>query len=123
MVLTPERPLLEAEGVTWVQAHLADGGPIGIYPGHAPLLAETAAALLRYADLAGEHALDLAAGILQVGGGDVIVLAGELVQTPEVSETSEVLQDVRFDRLARDLLARLEAQPDGVLDVDHEENE
>jgi len=122
-VLTPERPLLEAEGVAWVQARLADGGPIGIYPGHAPLLAETAAAPLRYADPSGEHALDLAAGILQVGGGDVTVLAGELVQTSEVSETSEILQDVRFDRLARDLLARLEAQPDGVLDVDHEENE
>jgi len=121
VVLTPERPLLEARDVAWVQARLADGGPIGIYPGHAPLLAETAAAPLRYADPSGEHALDVAAGILQVGDGDVTVFTAEPAPASGGSETSTVLQDVRFDRLARDLLARLKARPDGVLDVSYEE--
>ena len=112
-VLTPERTLLETEQVTQVHAHLADGGPIGIYPGHAPLLAETVAAPLRYVDASGEHAIDLGAGILQVSDASVTVFAD---QTSEVWQTSEVSEDdVYFDRLARELLAGLGAQPDGVL--------
>ncbi len=118
-VLTPERALLEAEGVTQVQARLADGGPIGIYPGHAPLLAETVAAPLRYADPSGEHAIDLDAGILQVNGDGVTVFAGS--QTSGVWRTPEVFEnDEHFDRLARELLATLDAQPDGVLDSETE---
>ena len=57
-VLTPEQTLLDVQRVAWVQVQLADGGPIGVYPGHAPLLAETTAAPLRYQDPSGEHALD-----------------------------------------------------------------
>ena len=49
-VLTPAETLLEVEGVKWVRVQLADGGGISIWPGHAPLLAETVAAELRYAD-------------------------------------------------------------------------
>ena len=109
-VLTPERRLLEAEGVTQVQAQLADGGPIGIYPSHAPLLAETVAAPLRYADVSGKYAIDLGAGILQVNGEDVTVFAGS--QTSEVCENDE-----QFDQLARDLLTTLDAQSEGVLHV------
>ena len=48
-VLTPAETLLEVEGVKWVRVQLADGGRISIWPGHAPLLAETVAAALRYA--------------------------------------------------------------------------
>jgi F0F1-type ATP synthase epsilon subunit len=115
-VLTPERALLEAEEVTQVQAQLADGSPIGIYPGHAPLLTETVAAPLRYTDPSGKHEIDLCAGILQVSDADVTVFAGS--QTSEVS-TSEVLEDdEHFDRLTYDLLARLNAQPDSVLDTE-----
>jgi len=115
-VLTPERALLEAGGVTQVHAQLADGAPIGIHPGHAPLLAETVAAPLHYTDPSGEHAIDLGAGILQVSSDGVTVFAGS--QTSEVWQTSEVLDDGHFDRLARDLLAKLNAQPDDVLDIE-----
>jgi F0F1-type ATP synthase epsilon subunit len=117
-VLTPERTLLAVKGVTQVQAQLADGSPIGIYPGHAPLLAETVAAPLRYTDPSGEHALDLCAGILQVGDEGVTVFARS--QISEVCETSEILEedDGRFDRLAHELLTRLNAQPDEVLDIE-----
>jgi F0F1-type ATP synthase epsilon subunit len=115
-VLTPDRALLEAERVTEVHAQLADGAPIGIYPGHAPLLAETVAEPLRYADRSGEHAIDLGAGILRVSEDSVTVFANqtsEVWQTPEVSEDDE-----HFDRLARDLLAKLNAQPENVLDIE-----
>jgi F0F1-type ATP synthase epsilon subunit len=116
-VLTPEQVLLEVQGVTRVQAQLADGSPIGIYPGHAPLLAETVAAPLHYTDASGEHALDLCAGILQVGDESVTVFARP--QTSRVSETLEVSEnDSRFDRLAHELLANPNAQPDEVLDIE-----
>lgn len=118
-VLTPERALLEVKGVSQVQAQLADGGPIGIYPGHAPLLAETVAAPLRYDDRLGEHTINLDAGILQVSGERVTVFAGS--QTSRVSETLEISEDDRhFDRLAQELLAKLNAQPDRVLDNETE---
>lgn len=116
-VLTPARTLLDVESAAWVQAQLADGGPVGIYPGHAPLLAETVAAPLRYADRSGEHALDLGGGILRVNGEGVMVLTRG-VETSRVSETLEVSEDDwRFDRLARELLSALSAQPDGALEA------
>jgi hypothetical protein len=44
IVTTPAETILDVPDVRWVQARLADGGGIGIWPGHAPLLAETVAA-------------------------------------------------------------------------------
>jgi F0F1-type ATP synthase epsilon subunit len=120
-VLTPAETLLEVEEVAWVQVRLADGGGMGIYPGHAPLLAETVTATLRYADPWGEHALEVEAGVLQVDGDGVTILTSGVVQTSEVCETSEVLEGARFDRLAQALVSILEAQPVEVLDVDGEE--
>jgi F0F1-type ATP synthase epsilon subunit len=111
--MTPAQMLLEAKGVTWMQAHLADGGPIGIYPGHAPLLAETVAAPLRYADASGEHAIDLDAGILQVSSVDVTVFAGKA--KPYKGAES----DKHFDQLARELMITLDAQPDEILNGEY----
>ncbi|MBU0495008.1 MAG: hypothetical protein KKA73_00045 [Chloroflexi bacterium] len=114
-VLTPGKTLLDVAGVRWVQAQLADGGGIGIRPGHAPLLAETVAAPLRYADDAGEHELALAAGILQIERGHVTIFTSGLAQTAKVSG------DVRFDRLARALLTTLRARPQEVPDDDQKQ--
>jgi F0F1-type ATP synthase epsilon subunit len=72
-VVTPAETLLEAVDVRWVKAELADGAGIGIWPGHAPLLAETLAAILRYADQSGEHSMPLQAGVLYVAHGRVTV--------------------------------------------------
>ncbi|MFL7793196.1 MAG: F0F1 ATP synthase subunit epsilon [Anaerolineae bacterium] len=124
-VVMPAQKLLEAEGVAWVQASLADGGPIGIYPGHAPLLAETVTAPLRYADASGEHTIDLNAGILQVSEKSVTVFTDNQtrggVQSYGLPETSRVSMDDRhFDRLAQELLATLNAQPNGVLNNETE---
>jgi F-type H+-transporting ATPase subunit epsilon len=111
MVLTPAETLLDVAEVAWVQVQLSDGGGIGIYPGHAPLLAETVTAPLRYADELGEHALDLEAGILQVERDGVTIFTNGLAQTSEVSETLEVSEGARFERLAQALLTTLQAQP------------
>ncbi len=119
-VVTPAETLLDAKEVVWVQARLIDGGGVGIYPGHAPLLAETVIAPLRYADLLGEHTLDLEAGILQVDDSGVTIFTSGL-QTFDVSETLEALDDERFDRLAQALLVALQAQPERTVGTDVEE--
>lgn len=115
-VLTLAETLLDVEEVAWVRARLADGGGISIYPGHAPLLAETVTAPLRYANGSGEHVLELEAGILQVDRDGVTIFTSGLTQTSEVSE------DKRFDRLARTLLTAMPAQPGDVLDAGDEES-
>jgi F-type H+-transporting ATPase subunit epsilon len=97
-VLLPGEVLLDGIDIAWVQVQLADGGGIGIYPGHAPLLAETVTAPLRYADDEGEHTLDLVAGILHVDSqGATILTTGEKEVEAELEASSE---KVRFQRLA-----------------------
>jgi F0F1-type ATP synthase epsilon subunit len=73
VIRTPAETALEAHDVTWVQVQLADGGPITILPGHAPLLAESVAAPLRYVDGAGDHSVLVNAGLLYVARGEVTV--------------------------------------------------
>jgi len=88
-VLTPAQTLLDAQEVAWVQARLADSGSVGIYPGHAPLLAETIAAPLRYADPSGVHTLDLEAGFLQVEGEGVTIFTSGQGQPAGPRQTAE----------------------------------
>lgn len=73
-VQTPAEKLLELDGVAWVQVELADGGSIGIWPGHAPLLAETVRAPLRWADARGEHRRALEAGVLEIAHNRVTIM-------------------------------------------------
>lgn len=76
-VLTPAGPLLDVSDVAWVQAQLADGGGLGIYPQHTPLLAETQTAPLRYVVAGQERQTErLEAGILRVSEGQVLLLTG-----------------------------------------------
>ena len=135
-VLTPAETLLEVEGVKWVRVQLADGGGISIWPGHAPLLAETVAAALRYAggpvppqstaegsaaegpvapqsavEGTGEHTLDLEGGIVQVERDRVTILTSGSLRHAVVGRPPGADEDeARFDRLARDLLTTLGAQ-------------
>jgi hypothetical protein len=120
-VLTPAETLLDAEKVAWVQAHLADGGGFGIWPGHAPLIAETVNAPLRYADDAGEHALDLEAGFLRVDREGVMLLTSGLARTPAALETPEDSDGTGFDRLAGALLAAMEPRRGEVSSTGDEE--
>lgn len=108
-VLTPAETLAEVEGVKWVQALLADGCGISIWPGHAPLLAETVTAPLRYADATGEHTLDLEVGILQVDRDGVTIFTSGLAQPPADSKPAGGWGEARFDRLTQTLLATLGA--------------
>ncbi len=113
LVLAPGETLLNVEGVTRIQVQLADGGGLGIYPGHAPLLAETVTAPLTYWDSDGEHALEVGAGILHIRGTQVEIFTSGFMRARDVSPESDL--DLQFDRLARELMTRMQAQPEDVI--------
>jgi len=124
-VLNPAQTLLATDRAQWVRLRLADGTRLSIYPGHAPLLAETVAAPLRYADGDGEHVFRAGAGILRVRGDRVTVFTSHESATEGEPETLAVSVERRFERLARELTAKLEREEDGglgdVLVTDHEQ--
>lgn len=117
-VLTPTETLLDAEDVHRVHLRLVDGVGISIYPGHAPLLAETVTAPLRYADADGEHALHAEAGILQVDDGEVMIFTTGRPGGDEVTAPPAVTGERRFERLARELQERLENEPRQLFEAD-----
>jgi len=105
VVRTAEKTVLEAARVQWIQVQLADGGGIHILPGHAPLLAETVTAPLRYADASGEHSLRIQAGILQIAPGQVTVYTtGRADVGAAAGPSVEHAKERRFNRLAEALL-------------------
>ena len=75
--ITPSTTLIDAESVEWVHVALAGNKSLTVWPGHASLLAETVADVVRYADTAGTHMVELPPGILRVQDDAVTVfLAG-----------------------------------------------
>jgi F0F1-type ATP synthase epsilon subunit len=120
-VLTPAETLLRVEAARWVYVRLADGAGISIHPGHAPLLAETITASLRYADASGEHGFDARAGILHIEGENVTVFTSGESEPAQARRPSTASEERRFDRLARELRARLETEGKNILERDREE--
>ncbi|MBN1921724.1 MAG: hypothetical protein JW892_10795 [Anaerolineae bacterium] len=103
IVLTPETTLLDVSGVQQVQLRLSDGGGLGVFPGHAPLVAEISSAPLWYIDAEGRHHLDLDSGILQISSAVVTVFTSGLQTRAPAVESSVLEEGVRFERLARDV--------------------
>jgi F0F1-type ATP synthase epsilon subunit len=124
-VVTPAGTLLDVPEVAWVQVLLADGGGMGIYPGHAPLLAETRAAPLRYAVAVAptiEHQTeDLEGGILQIAANQVLLLTGGPAFAPANGDLPSPEEIQQFDRLAGTLLAALQAASDAAWGIDGED--
>ncbi len=120
-VLTPAETLLRVEQAEWVHVRLTDGTGLTVYPGHAPLLAETVTASLRYADDSGEHAFDVEAGILQIEDGDVMIFTSGRPEVAEVPKPSAVAEEKHFERLARELRDTVEREPETLLENGGEE--
>ena len=100
-VWSPAETVIDVEGVQWVHLELNRARPLTIWPGHAPLLAETTAETVRYADDAGTHAVELPSGMLQLRENEVLILVGGALQPS--SQDGE-----RFDRLTDALLETLD---------------
>lgn len=114
-VRNPVETLLESDQTEWVHLRLADGTGLTVYPGHAPLLAETVTTQLRYANETGEHAFNAEAGILQVKGNQVTVFTSSEAEVETTPDPSPVPEARRFERLARQLRAKLEGETDSAL--------
>lgn len=99
-VHSPDGPSLEAEHLLEVVVPLADGGPIGIRPRHAALIAETVSGPIQYQSDEERFEVELLAGILSIRDNVVTILsAGE---NEEAEITIEPSPDP-FDRLAETL--------------------
>jgi F0F1-type ATP synthase epsilon subunit len=95
LILTPEETLLEAEDVSKVRLPLADGGSVGVHPGHHPLLAETRAGRVEYGEEDYSEAASVRAGILHVEEDRVTIYtsgwAGEAEEA--AGESLDVLEE------------------------------
>ncbi len=120
-VLTPAETLLEVAAVEKVRLKLQDGGWLSIYPLHAPLIAETMAGNVSYIEEGMMRSINVAPGILQIAGGDITIFtSGEIGVKAAGRPPEELAEEAeRFDRLARQLLISLRAQPDGVMGGAH----
>jgi F0F1-type ATP synthase epsilon subunit len=100
---TPGETLVEATKVEWVHVELSGNKGLTIWPGHAPMLGQTAAEPLRYADPSGTHLVDLPPGVLQVRDDTVTIFLASTIDDPVWKWTGE--DGERFERLAETLLA------------------
>ena len=88
-VLSPDGPLLEADRLLEVLIPLVDGGPIGIRPRHASLIAETVSGPIRYQTETELFEVELMAGILSIRDNVVTILsAGEMTEAETSPEST-----------------------------------
>ncbi len=101
-VLTPDGSLVEANALISINIPLSDGCPIGIRPGHAPLIAETQRGTVFYKESGQENKINLHPGLLEIRDNLVIILTpGEITSLP--SENSQP-SETEYDRLMKTLL-------------------
>ena len=98
-VLTPEQVVYEG-AVRWVEVLLPDG-LIGIWPGHAPLIARTASGPVRYGVGERLEQLNLGDGLLRVSHGECVILVSAPGSAGHPA-TSEDVADVRDNRALMD---------------------
>ena len=110
-ILTPEGNILDVYELYSVNLPLADGFPIGIRPGHAPLIAETAQGVVKYRNDETQE-IECHAGVLDIKDNVVTILTpGEVTTAPrEIVEPEEK----EYDRIMRTLVEKL--------DIDQGEN-
>lgn len=109
-ILSPDGTILEKDQLVSISAPLADGGSIGIRPGHAPLIAETLRGAVRYQTTEEHYRIEVHPGVLEIREDTVVILtAGEVNQTPE--DTLKPT-DAEFIRLMQTIVGTLAPHPD-----------
>jgi F0F1-type ATP synthase epsilon subunit len=109
-ILTPEGAIFERAGLASVRVPIVDGGSIGIRPGHAPLIAETAQGTVLYRTESEHGSIDLHSGVLELNDNLVNILTpGEVSQTPDLLTNPS---EMEFDRLMQTLMRDLSPNTD-----------
>lgn len=100
-ILTPEGVILDEDTLTSINIPLADDCPIGIRPGHAPLIAETKKGVVRYWGSEKVGDITLHAGILEIRDNEITILSPGEVSTisPEITHPSATDYDRLMDTL------------------------
>ncbi len=111
-IISPDGIILERDQLVAVSVLLADGGSIGIRPGHAPLIAETLSGPVRYQSAEEHNRIEVHPGVLEIRENTVVILtAGEVGQTPEDTVKTA---DAEFTRLMETLVGTLTPQPENL---------
>ena len=104
-ILSPEGKFVEITDLIAVNISLANDRPIGIRPGHAPLIAETNRGVVTYRKLGEEKQIHIHAGIMEIRNNIVTILtAGEVFQ-----EKSHAMKDKdsEYSRLMETLIKEI----------------
>lgn len=107
-VLTPEGVLLDEDNLDGINIPLANGYPIGIRTGHAPLIGRTAPGKISYRQGNRERSLLLHSAVLEIRENMVTLLsAGEIDKIPE-----EIVQTFHtaYNRLMQTLNGQIESR-------------
>lgn len=88
-ILTADGPILERQNLESINVPLADGLPLGIKPGHAPLIAETRRGEIVYRTSESKQKIELHAGIMNISDNVVTILTpGKVTELPSEDVTS-----------------------------------
>jgi len=107
-VITPEGIILQKAHLNAINIPLAGVSSIGVRPGHAPLIAETARGTVRYRDAESKETINLHSGVLEIKNNLVTILTtGEIEKTSlEASESTEN----KYDRLMQTLVKQIDPE-------------
>lgn len=109
-ILTAEGVILKKENLEAVNVSLNDELPLGIRPGHAPLIAETKTGPVIYRTSTSEEQIEIHAGILNIRDNVVTILTpGKVADFPQDSPGK--LQ-TEYERLFRAVLASYQPNED-----------
>lgn len=103
--LTPEGVLIQLDSLNAVNVPLADGAPIGIHPGHAPLIAETTLGTVTCRSQTDEHKIELFPGILSIRDNIVTILTAG--RADEESKDKIVPEAAEYERLMQTLVNKM----------------
>ena len=107
-ILSPDGINFEKRDLQEVVVPLADGGSIGIKPGHASLIAETVRGAIRYRTELEQDSIEVLPGVLDIRDNTVIILSAGKVsqQTSVVSEA----ESRNFERLMQTLISKIQSE-------------
>lgn len=101
-ILSPDGISVKKDNLISISVPLADGGWIGIKPGHGPLIAETIQGEIRFFSENDETSIEVYPGILEIRDNTVSILTAG-----EVSKQDAILLEpalMKFNRLMQTLV-------------------
>ncbi len=108
-VITPEGVIFEQNDLRAVNIPLSNSNPIGVRPGHAPLIAVTEKGAIIFRDLDNNSEINLYAGVLEIRNNIITLLT-----SGEVTENDQSLiepSNMRYDRLMKTLANQISSEP------------